>query len=149
VPLLVRTAEGCGGFDWDDSAFARAYEEIEGSLYGDGLADVVAREEPVGVRLDEAAHERAVLVQRRAAVRPVLLEGEREVGAVEGRERAEAETAKRVVEVRRTHGASLYALGSLPPFWQPGHQYAIRAASPCGSERIAAPQRLQARPTLR
>ena len=24
VPLLVRTAEGCGGFDWDDSAFARA-----------------------------------------------------------------------------------------------------------------------------
>jgi hypothetical protein len=36
VPLLVRTAEGCGGFDWDDSAFARAYEELEGSLYGDG-----------------------------------------------------------------------------------------------------------------
>src|SRR5213082_3034930 len=26
VPLLVRTAEGCGGFHWDDSAFARAYE---------------------------------------------------------------------------------------------------------------------------
>src|SRR5436190_24130238 len=21
VPLLVRTAEGCGGFDWDDSSF--------------------------------------------------------------------------------------------------------------------------------
>ena len=36
VPLLVRTAEGCGGFDWDDTAFARAYEELEGSLYGDG-----------------------------------------------------------------------------------------------------------------
>ena len=36
VPLLVRTAEGCGGFDWDDSAFARAYEELEGSLYGEG-----------------------------------------------------------------------------------------------------------------
>jgi hypothetical protein len=36
VPLLVRTAEGCGGFDWDDAAFARAYEELEGSLYGDG-----------------------------------------------------------------------------------------------------------------
>src|SRR5262245_57293284 len=35
VPLLVRTAEGCGGFDWDDSAFARAYEELEASLYGD------------------------------------------------------------------------------------------------------------------
>src|SRR5213083_2602126 len=36
VPLLVRTAEGCGGFDWDDSAYARAYEELEGSLYGEG-----------------------------------------------------------------------------------------------------------------
>jgi hypothetical protein len=36
VPLLVRTAEGCGGFDWDDSAFRRAYEELEGSLFGEG-----------------------------------------------------------------------------------------------------------------
>src|SRR5881628_1365513 len=24
IPLLVRVAEGCGGFDWDDSAFERA-----------------------------------------------------------------------------------------------------------------------------
>jgi hypothetical protein len=36
VPLLVRTAEGCGGFDWDDAAFERAYTELEESLYGDG-----------------------------------------------------------------------------------------------------------------
>jgi hypothetical protein len=36
VPLLVRTAENCGGFDWDDTAFARAYEELEASLYGEG-----------------------------------------------------------------------------------------------------------------
>ena len=36
VPLLVRTAEGCGGFDWDDSAFDRAYAELEESLYGEG-----------------------------------------------------------------------------------------------------------------
>ncbi|HUJ54986.1 MAG TPA: hypothetical protein VLW49_03250 [Gaiellaceae bacterium] len=36
VPLLVRTAEGCGGFDWDDGAFARAYAELEGSLFGEG-----------------------------------------------------------------------------------------------------------------
>jgi hypothetical protein len=36
VPLLVRTAEGCGGFDWDDSAFARAYAEFEDMLFGDG-----------------------------------------------------------------------------------------------------------------
>src|SRR5439155_10866798 len=38
VPLLVRTAEGCGGFDWDDRAFDRAYAELESSLYGDGHA---------------------------------------------------------------------------------------------------------------
>jgi len=36
VPLLVRTAEGCGGFDWDDAAFDRAYAELEHSLYGGG-----------------------------------------------------------------------------------------------------------------
>jgi hypothetical protein len=36
VPLLVRTAEGCGGFDWDDSAYDRAYAELESSLFGDG-----------------------------------------------------------------------------------------------------------------
>src|SRR5213082_2560303 len=38
VPLLVRTAEGCGGFDWEDGAFTRAYEELEALLYGDGHA---------------------------------------------------------------------------------------------------------------
>jgi hypothetical protein len=38
VPLLVRTAEGCGGFDWDDSAFDRSYEELESALFGDGHA---------------------------------------------------------------------------------------------------------------
>ena len=36
VPLLVRTAEGCGGFDWDDAAYRRAYEDVEGSLFGEG-----------------------------------------------------------------------------------------------------------------
>jgi hypothetical protein len=38
VPLLIRTAEGCGGFDWDDSAFDRAYEETEALLFGSGHA---------------------------------------------------------------------------------------------------------------
>lgn len=35
IPLLVRTAEACGGFDWDDPAFERAYLELERSLFGD------------------------------------------------------------------------------------------------------------------
>lgn len=34
IPLLVRTAEHCGGFDWEDVAFERAYLELEGSLFG-------------------------------------------------------------------------------------------------------------------
>jgi hypothetical protein len=36
VPLLVKVAEGCGGFDWDDSVFEQAYEELEATIFGDG-----------------------------------------------------------------------------------------------------------------
>jgi hypothetical protein len=38
LPLLVSTAEGCGGFDWDDRAFDVAYAELERSLFGKGHA---------------------------------------------------------------------------------------------------------------
>ena len=34
LSLLITTAEGCGGFDWDDVAFERAYSELESSLFG-------------------------------------------------------------------------------------------------------------------
>ncbi len=34
VSLLISTAEACGGFDWDDRAFERAYAEFEHSLFG-------------------------------------------------------------------------------------------------------------------
>jgi hypothetical protein len=33
--LLVATAEACGGFDWNDEAFERAYADLEGSLFGE------------------------------------------------------------------------------------------------------------------
>ena len=33
--LLISTAEACGGFDWDDESFERAYALLESSLYGD------------------------------------------------------------------------------------------------------------------
>jgi len=36
LPLLVSTAEMCGGFDWDDNAYARAYAELEAALFGEG-----------------------------------------------------------------------------------------------------------------
>jgi hypothetical protein len=35
IPILERTAERCGGFDWDDGAFDRAYGELEVSLFGE------------------------------------------------------------------------------------------------------------------
>jgi hypothetical protein len=35
LPLLVRVAEGCSGFDWDDVVFERAYAELERSLFGE------------------------------------------------------------------------------------------------------------------
>ena len=34
----ISTAEGCGGFDWDDAAFNHAYAELERSLFGKGHA---------------------------------------------------------------------------------------------------------------
>ena len=34
VSLLISTAEACGGFDWDDRAFERAYAKFEHSLFG-------------------------------------------------------------------------------------------------------------------
>ncbi len=65
-------------------AFVRAGEDARGRLalqVVDGGAHVVALVEAVDARLDEAAHERTVFIERRPAVRPVLLEGERQVGA--------------------------------------------------------------------
>ena len=38
LPLLLATAEACGGFDWDDSSFDRAYADLERSLFGAGHA---------------------------------------------------------------------------------------------------------------
>ena len=38
VPLLVATAEACGGFDWEDGAFNHGYAELEHSLFGSGRA---------------------------------------------------------------------------------------------------------------
>jgi hypothetical protein len=34
LPLVTATAESCGGFDWSDDAFDRAYGELERSLFG-------------------------------------------------------------------------------------------------------------------
>src|SRR5688500_6209432 len=38
LSLLISTAESCGGFDWDDTSFERAYLELERSLFGTSRA---------------------------------------------------------------------------------------------------------------
>ena len=38
LPLLADVAEACGGFDWDDEAFDRAYAALERSLFGEERA---------------------------------------------------------------------------------------------------------------
>jgi hypothetical protein len=35
LPLVADVAEACGGFDWDDDAFDRAYAQLEESMFGD------------------------------------------------------------------------------------------------------------------
>ncbi len=35
LPLLVAVAEGCGGFEWDDTVFNREYAELERLLFGE------------------------------------------------------------------------------------------------------------------
>jgi hypothetical protein len=66
LPLLIKTAEACGGFDWDDGAFDHAYAEFERSLFGErrayaAVTPVVGISAPVqldlgrGIRLRPAA----------------------------------------------------------------------------------------------
>ena len=38
LDLLIRVAESCGGFDWDDECFDRAFGDLERSLFGDRRA---------------------------------------------------------------------------------------------------------------
>src|SRR5205085_9334178 len=64
---------------------------------------VLAGREPRGARLDEPAHERPVLVERRPPATAVLLECERDLGAAvhvlgQPAESAEAEAPERLVE---------------------------------------------------
>lgn len=35
LPLVADVAEACGGFDWDDDAYDRAYAQLEESMFGD------------------------------------------------------------------------------------------------------------------
>jgi hypothetical protein len=66
VDLLIRVAEACGGFDWDDESFDRAYAALEHSLFGEqrayaavapltGITTSVQRELGVSLRVRAVA----------------------------------------------------------------------------------------------
>lgn len=66
IDLLIRVAEACGGFDWQDDVFDREYAVFERSLFGErrtyaavaplvGLTVSVQRELAPGVRVRAAA----------------------------------------------------------------------------------------------
>jgi hypothetical protein len=75
VPLLVRTAEGCGGFDWDDASFDHAYAELESSLFGEGhsyaaVAPVVGISCGTQIELGDGIRVRAAVTGELAAMWP-------------------------------------------------------------------------------
>jgi hypothetical protein len=58
LPLVLRVSEACGGFDWDDGAFDRAYAEFEQTLFAGrrayaAAAPVVGLSLGSGLVLDE------------------------------------------------------------------------------------------------
>jgi hypothetical protein len=129
--LLTRTAEACGGFDWDDGAFERVYAELERSLYGAartyaaaaplvGLSAGAAIELGRGIvlrpstakELCERRPEAAERLPPRFGEEPertCVLELERELAAEEGAPDAPAELADAVTALRLATGAPVAA----------------------------------------
>jgi hypothetical protein len=75
VPVLVATAEACGGFDWDDAAFERAYAGLERSLFGDrrayaAVAPLVGVTAGAAVELAHGVHVRPAAVGELTAAWP-------------------------------------------------------------------------------
>jgi hypothetical protein len=114
----------------------RAREDLRGRLtpqLGDREPRVLPSRQRRGPLLDEAAHQRPVLVQRGPTGRVVLLEGERQLRAlvelaVQLLESPEAETPERMLEMRRANGhASAYAPGEAFPALPSGRAEPSRA----------------------
>jgi hypothetical protein len=66
LPLLCEVAEGCGGFEWDDAVFDRAYLELERLLLGEhrtygAVAPLVGLSTPVPIELGRSLRVRPVV----------------------------------------------------------------------------------------
>lgn len=124
LPQVVRTAEACGGFDWDDAAFERVYAELEQTLYGAtrlyaAIAPLVGLS--VGARVElrpglsvrqatpeELGHELAPPRYGDGPERSCVIQLDRELSAdAEGAPDAPAELAAVVTALRLATGAAL------------------------------------------
>ena len=125
VPLLAATAEACGGFDWDDAAFERAYAGLERSLFGASRA-YSALAPLVGLTAGGA-----VELGRGVAVRP----------AASGELTAAWPDAARLLprdfgrEVDRTLLLELDCRARFGRLPRPGCPYRVRARGQCPSPR--------------
>ena len=152
--LLVGTAEACGGFDWDDASFERAYSELESSLFSErrryaAIAPVggLSAAQPVdlapGLRLrpyvsgELATHwpeSRGLLPAGfgREPDRRFVLALERELDAGESPPDAPGEIADAVSALRLTTAAAL-AAGPVLFELLDGRPFGIRPVLPIGA----------------
>ena len=129
--LLISTAEACGGFDWDDESFERAYALLESSLFGEqrlytaiaplvGLSVAKPFELAPGITIrpsltrELSAHwpeSRGLLPHGfgREPDRCCILELRRDLAAGDGAPDAPAEIADAVSALRLTTSAALAA----------------------------------------
>ena len=156
IPLLVRLAERCGGFDWDDDAFDHVYGELESTLFGAtrsyaALAPVVGLtaggpiELGPGLRVRPAANgefsvtwpDAGRLLPRdfgREVDRTLLIELERELDAAAPQVPDAPSEIARVVSVLRLATPGAIAAGPVlfeRLDWQP---YNIRPVPPLASQ---------------
>lgn len=75
LPLLLSVTDACGGFEWDDGVFDRAYLDLEQSLFGDthayaAVTPLVGVSVPVPVELGRGITARAAVLGEISAYWP-------------------------------------------------------------------------------
>jgi hypothetical protein len=164
--LLISTAESCGGFDWDDDSFERAYSRLETSLFGEtrryaaiapltGLSIAAAVELADGMRVRSATPEeltahwpesRGLLPEgfSREPDRMCVLELRCSLEAGESPPDAPAEIADAVSALRLTTSAAL-AAGPVLFETLDGRPFGIRPVLPiAATQPPGEPSRLDA-----
>jgi hypothetical protein len=164
--LLVSTAEACGGFDWEDEAFERAYSELEQSLFGErrryaviaplaGISVARATELAPGltIRLAQPGELATHWPESRGLLPPgfgrepdryCVLELQVELGGADGPPDSPAEIADAVSAIRLTTAAAL-AAGPVLFETLDGRPFGIRAVLPiAATEPPGEPSRLDA-----